>query len=225
MEPVWRSTAWAIRSMCSVTCTASSTTLDTEEVTLFTAEPPLLTASMERWINSMVALAAWSDFDASSRTSPATTAKPLPASPALAASTEAFRARMLVWRAMSSMVSIMCLISLEVAVISSMARFRSSMFRLLCNSCVWAPFTAALVCSDSCAVFFASLSISDRVAESSTTALACSVEPWDRAVLEAATWAELSDTWLVVRAMPPRVWFNFSFMVSRSCLRARKSPG
>ena len=40
---------------------------------------------------------------ASRRTSSATTAKPLPASPARAASTAAFSARMLVWKAMSSM--------------------------------------------------------------------------------------------------------------------------
>ena len=32
MEPVWRSTASAIRSICSAACPASSTTRDTEEV-------------------------------------------------------------------------------------------------------------------------------------------------------------------------------------------------
>ena len=46
---------------------------------------------------------------ASVRTSPATTAKPRPCSPARAASTAAFSARMLVWKAMPSMVPMMSL--------------------------------------------------------------------------------------------------------------------
>ena len=43
------------------------------------------------------------DWDASELISPATTAKPLPASPALAASMDALRERRLVWPAMESM--------------------------------------------------------------------------------------------------------------------------
>ena len=53
---------------------------------------------------------------------------------------------------------------------------------------------AVLVCSDSWAVFFASMSISESVADSCTIALACSVEPWEREVLEEATWIELLET-------------------------------
>ena len=57
---------------------------------------------MESSINSAVSDAAAALFAARLRTSSATTAKPLPASPALAASTAAFKARILVWKAISS---------------------------------------------------------------------------------------------------------------------------
>ena len=53
-------------------------------------------------ILSAVSLAAAALRWASDRTSSATTAKPAPASPARAASTAAFRARMFVWKAISS---------------------------------------------------------------------------------------------------------------------------
>ncbi len=58
---------------------------------------------------------------ASRRTSTATTAKPLPASPARAASTEAFSARRLVWKAMSSISPMMLQILPEEVVIRSIA--------------------------------------------------------------------------------------------------------
>ncbi|KOQ39653.1 hypothetical protein ABW39_25215, partial [Achromobacter xylosoxidans] len=51
----------------------------------------------------MISLAALALRCASERTSPATTAKPLPCSPARAASTAAFSASMLVWNAIPSM--------------------------------------------------------------------------------------------------------------------------
>ena len=56
---------------------------------------------------------AWPDLAASVRTSSATTEKPFPAVPARAASTAAFRARMLVWEAISSMVLMMVPICAE----------------------------------------------------------------------------------------------------------------
>ena len=80
---------------------------------------------------SPVALAVWL---ASDLTSLATTAKPLPASPARAASIVALRARRLVWAAMS-------LISSTTSPILSAAMASSS--------------TEALVCSASCAALWA----------------------------------------------------------------------
>lgn len=66
----------------------------------------LVLPSCDRLIDSSmswaVSFAAWALRWASVRTSSATTAKPVPASPARAASTAAFRARILVWKAMPS---------------------------------------------------------------------------------------------------------------------------
>ena len=62
-------------------------------------------------IKTWVCWAASADLAARFLTSSATTAKPLPASPALAASTAAFRARILVWKAISSITFIILLIS------------------------------------------------------------------------------------------------------------------
>ncbi|CAB3927603.1 hypothetical protein LMG3412_06014 [Achromobacter deleyi] len=64
---------------------------------------PAPTLVTESSIRPLISLAAWALRWASERTSPATTAKPLPCSPARAASTAAFSARMLVWKAMPSM--------------------------------------------------------------------------------------------------------------------------
>ena len=69
---------------------------------------------MEFSMRSLVALAASSDLLDRLRTSSATTAKPLPAVPARAASTAAFSARILVWKAMVSIVATILLISSEV---------------------------------------------------------------------------------------------------------------
>jgi hypothetical protein len=57
---------------------------------------PSCAFSMELAINSLVSFAETALLPARLRTSSATTAKPLPAEPALAASTAAFSARMLV---------------------------------------------------------------------------------------------------------------------------------
>ena len=72
-------------------------------------------------MRSLVALAASSDFEARLRTSSATTAKPLPAVPARAASTAAFSARMLVWKAIFSMVAMILPICSEASAMSAMA--------------------------------------------------------------------------------------------------------
>ncbi|KNE27646.1 hypothetical protein AFM18_11160 [Achromobacter spanius] len=62
----------------------------------FTCRTPACTRDAESSINPLISLAACALRCASERTSPATTAKPLPCSPARAASTAAFKARMLV---------------------------------------------------------------------------------------------------------------------------------
>ncbi len=62
---------------------------------------PFFTLLMESSIISSISLAADELFAAKLLTSSATTANPLPASPALAASTAAFRERILVWKEIS----------------------------------------------------------------------------------------------------------------------------
>jgi hypothetical protein len=61
--------------------------------------------------------AAFCERSASLRTSLATTAKPLPASPTLAASIAAFSASRLVWRDISSMISVLEAIRLKASTV------------------------------------------------------------------------------------------------------------
>ncbi len=64
---------------------------------------PLPMRVTESSIRCLISLAAPAERCANVRTSEATTAKPRPCSPARAASTAAFKARILVWKAMPSM--------------------------------------------------------------------------------------------------------------------------
>jgi methyl-accepting chemotaxis protein len=68
---------------------------------------PSPTLSTESPINALISFAAAAERWARLRTSEATTAKPRPCSPARAASTAAFSARILVWKAMPSMTPMM----------------------------------------------------------------------------------------------------------------------
>ncbi len=70
-------------------------------------------------MSALISRAALAERCASERTSLATTAKPRPCSPARAASTAAFSARMLVWNAMPSITPMMSVILRELALISS----------------------------------------------------------------------------------------------------------
>ncbi|MCY1377293.1 hypothetical protein D9M69_648580 [compost metagenome] len=72
-----------------------------------TRAEPCSTWSTLSEIRVLISFAASALRPASRRTSPATTAKPRPCSPARAASTAAFSARMLVWKAMPSITEMM----------------------------------------------------------------------------------------------------------------------
>jgi hypothetical protein len=72
-----------------------------------TSVVPCSTCSTLRPISVLISLAASALRCARLRTSLATTAKPRPCSPARAASTAAFSARMLVWKAMPSITPMM----------------------------------------------------------------------------------------------------------------------
>jgi hypothetical protein len=74
---------------------------------------PFLEFLTDSSIMLAVFLAASAERIARLRTSSATTAKPLPASPARAASTAAFSASRLVWKAISSMTLMILAVSSE----------------------------------------------------------------------------------------------------------------
>ncbi|MDT4835782.1 hypothetical protein FQZ97_694570 [compost metagenome] len=76
---------------------------------------PTDTFCTESSIKPLISLAAAALRWARARTSLATTAKPLPCSPARAASTAAFSARMLVWKAMPSITPTMSAMRLELS--------------------------------------------------------------------------------------------------------------
>ena len=69
-----------------------------------TSLTPSWTCRFESWIRVLMPAAALAERWARARTSCATTAKPLPASPARAASTLALSASRLIWKAISSIV-------------------------------------------------------------------------------------------------------------------------
>jgi len=183
---------------CSLEATAisftKSDTLPTSSTIEFKATDvsfaifvPVPTFLIEFSIITVVSFDAAADFAARLLTSSATTAKPFPYCPALAASTAAFRASIFVWNAISSIVLIIFAILEEESSISSIARSISFMLPLpfsafsLVNS---ARLFASLAFSAFCLVCAA---ISSIDAVNSSIELACSVAPCDKAMLESET--------------------------------------
>ena len=123
-----------------------------------------------------MSLAASAERCASARTSEATTAKPLPASPARAASTPALSANKLVWKAISSITPMMrpiCSEDLEIASIASTACLTTTAPFLASSS---ALATTSLACFAPSADFFSVAVISlSAAAVSSRLAACCSV--------------------------------------------------
>ena len=124
---------------------------------------------------------ASADFPARLRTSSATTANPFPAAPARAASTAAFKARILVWNAISSIVLMIFPISLELLLMSVMAESISCIRWLLSPASSLTLSAMSLAAFAFSAFFSTLLEISLMVAASSSTEEACSVAPWDNA--------------------------------------------
>jgi hypothetical protein len=102
-----------------------SATLPTMPLSAWPVSPtswtPRATCEVLLAIRVLISLAASAERWARARTSWATTAKPRPASPARAASTPAFRARRLVWKAISSITPMIWVIWPELCSISPMA--------------------------------------------------------------------------------------------------------
>ena len=87
---------------------------------LVASSDPVVTCWLDVSIKALISLAAVALRCASVRTSAATTAKPRPCSPALAASTAAFSARILVWKEMPSMTEMISWTLAELAAMSCM---------------------------------------------------------------------------------------------------------
>ncbi|CFD96891.1 Uncharacterised protein [Bordetella pertussis] len=104
-----------ISPMMSATRCTEATTSSMVPPALATCCEPARTVATELSIRALISLAACAARWARLRTSPATTAKPLPCSPARAASTAAFSARILVWKAMPSITVTMSAIWRELA--------------------------------------------------------------------------------------------------------------
>ena len=122
---------WSIPALCSLEAAAISPMMSVTRCTELTISCMVAPAAStccvpsavlltESVISSLISLAAPAERWARLRTSPATTAKPRPCSPALAASTAALRARMLVWKAMPSMTEMMSSIFLALSLIELM---------------------------------------------------------------------------------------------------------
>ena len=140
--------------------------------------------TMELTVLSMIRVVFWAasaDFPARFLTSSATTAKPFPASPALAASTAALSERMFVWNAISSIVLTIFLVSLENWLISFMALTSSDIMALTSWTAVPAAFALSLASAASEELALIDSEIDAIFSESSWIDAACCVAPWARA--------------------------------------------
>ena len=174
-------------------------------------------------ISSAVCLAASADLPARLLTSSATTAKPLPASPAREASTAAFSARIFVWNAMSSITLIILPISSDDRLISSIAASIFSIWRLL-SSTFWAAvsrYSVTFVTWAAVSRFFCAISCTE--AESSSEELACSVLPWASSCAPSATCFAPESTCSADDSISAKVRFIFSTIVRQASEIGRKS--
>ena len=146
----------------------------------FAIAVPSSTALIESPISVVVSLAACATLPARFLTSSATTAKPLPASPALAASTAALSARIFVWNEISSMALMIFAICFEVSSILCIASSRTFIFSFP-ESTSFAACSEFLAASPALAALrFTFSDTSESEAESSSTEAACLVAPSER---------------------------------------------
>jgi hypothetical protein len=173
--------------------------------------------STEPPISSLISLAAAALRCASVRTSAATTAKPRPWSPARAASTAAFSARMLVWKAIPSITPMISEIFAEDAEIPFMVRttwpttspplratFEASTASWLA-CCAWLAF---------CVTLEVSSSMEPAV---SSSVLACSSVRCDRSTLPCAIWVLACATTAAPLVTSPTSWRRLRVMSPTAC--------
>jgi hypothetical protein len=158
-------------------------------------------------ISTLISFAAVELRCARARTSEATTAKPRPCSPARAASTAAFSASRLVWKAIPSMTPTISAIFFDASWIPPMV---STTRPTICpplsafSAALLAMLLADLALS---AVCFTILVISSTLATTSSSEEACSSLRWERSVLPLAI---SSDAWLTT-------WAPSRMLAATSC--------
>ena len=157
-----------------------------------TSATPCSTWRVEAEIRVLICLAASAERPASARTSLATTAKPRPASPERAASTAAFKASRLVWKAISSMTVTIWLISRADFSMSLIARTASCISAPERSASERAVSTTVFACPAASAdLLTRSVTCSTDAVVSSIVAACCSVRP-DRS-LDAARISPVSS--------------------------------
>jgi hypothetical protein len=206
-------TCWKLATTSSIVVPASCTSL-----------APDSTLSTDSAIRVLISLAAVALRCARLRTSLATTAKPRPCSPARAASTAAFSARMLVWKAIESITPMMSEIFFELAWISPMVTTTSfttwpplttPAFEVLARSLAWRAFSA----------FWRTVALSSSMAEEVSSRLeACSSVRLERSALPAAISCEAMLMASVASLMRPTTSRRRSMVVLVSSFSWPKMP-
>src|SRR5579871_1195117 len=172
---------------------------------------PSFDFAIDSSIRPAVSLAACAQRCARLRTSSATTANPMPASPARAASTAALSARMLVWKAISSMT----LMIFEILSLDALISFidKTIWSRLwLASDTRWAASDMLSDATREFSVFFCAIEwISSLEAEVSSMDAACSDEPCARDWLDDATWAAAAANWSEPSFNSAEIWRRLRF--------------
>ena len=151
--------------------------------------------STESSIRVLISLAAAAERCARLRTSEATTAKPRPCSPARAASTAAFSARMLVWKAMPSITPMMSTILRDDALIEPMVSTTCADHAAALAPPLPRPTTASWLAWRALSAFCLTVEVSSSIeAAVSSSELACCSVRDDRSRLPVAICALAVDT-------------------------------
>ncbi|OPZ59246.1 MAG: hypothetical protein BWY87_01100 [Deltaproteobacteria bacterium ADurb.Bin510] len=189
--------------------------------TSLTTALPVSTRMTAVSISSLISCDAAAERLASARTSSATTAKPLPCSPARAASTAAFKASRLVWKATSLTVAVISRIWLAAWVMASMAVAISRERVTFWLTRSMAPAALRRPSSALPAAALIELVISSMVAAISSTLAACSVALWASCSELLLTSALPAETSSAVRRMRPT---NVSSCPDISCMALASWP-
>ncbi|PMQ11810.1 hypothetical protein JaAD80_23150 [Janthinobacterium sp. AD80] len=212
--------AAVISAMMSVTRRTLSTTSPMVLPACRTSRVPLLTCSTESPIRALISRAAAAERCAKLRTSVATTAKPRPCSPARAASTAAFRARIFVWKAMPSMTPMMSTIFVDAVSMAPMVSTTSLTMlppRSATPDAATAIWLAWRALSAFCFTVLVSSSIDDAV---SSSELACCSVRADRSWLPAAISPDAVAIALVPVCTSDTTLRSASFMPCRARIRS-----